>query len=138
MKKECKQCGKVIEHAVKSTKFCSHACHKEFDYDVYISRWKSGEINGMVGKYDISNHIRRYLFTKYKSSCSRCWWGSTNPTSKTIPLEIEHIDGNHRNNEESNLTLLCPNCHSLTPTYKSLNKGNGRKDRAKYSLYSAE
>lgn len=37
-------------------------------------------------------------------------------------LQIHHIDGNHYNNEESNLQLLCPNCHSLTPTFGALNK----------------
>ena len=36
---------------------------------------------------------------------------------------------------EDNLDLICPNCHSLTATYKGANKGNGRKDREKYSLY---
>ena len=40
-------------------------------------------------------------------------------------------DGNYRNNEEYNLELLCPNCHSLTQSYKSLNNGNGRDDRYK-------
>jgi 5-methylcytosine-specific restriction endonuclease McrA len=33
------------------------------------------------------------------------------------------------NHNEKNLNLLCPNCHSLTPTYGSLNKGNGRLKR---------
>ena len=41
--------------------------------------------------------------------------------------------GNFENNSETNLTLLCPNCHSLTPTYKGANKGNGRKDLKKYT-----
>ena len=59
-----------------------------------------------------------------------------NPFSNIIPLEIEHIDGNYLNNSESNLTLLCPNCHSLTATYKGANRGNGRKDRKRYSLYA--
>ena len=31
-------------------------------------------------------------------------------------------------NKEENLTLLCPNCHSLTPTYRGANKGNGKRD----------
>ena len=39
-----------------------------------------------------------------------------------IPLELEHIDGNTRNNLRENLTLLCPNCHALTPTYRGKNK----------------
>ena len=48
---------------------------------------------------------------------------------------LKKIDGNYMSKSESNLTLLCPNCHSLTPTYKGANKCNGRKDRKKYSLY---
>ena len=43
--------------------------------------------------------------------CEKCklkeWLG------RPIPLEIHHIDGNHYNNDFSNLSLLCPNCHSL-------------------------
>ena len=51
-----------------------------------------------------------------------------------MPLEVEHIDGNYLNNSEENLDLICPNCHSLTATYKGANKGKGRKERNKYSL----
>ena len=42
-------------------------------------------------------------------------------------LQVNHIDGNYKNNREENLELLCPNCHSLTPNYRSLNRGKGRK-----------
>jgi predicted HNH restriction endonuclease len=42
---------------------------------------------------------------------------------------MEHIDGNSSNNKVTNLCLLCPNCHSQTPTYKNKNKGNGRHYR---------
>ena len=52
-----------------------------------------------------------------------------NQFTKKIPLEIHHKDGNYLNNNEDNLELLCPNCHSLTNTYKAANKGNGREDR---------
>ncbi|RKZ07823.1 hypothetical protein DRQ25_10630 [Candidatus Fermentibacteria bacterium] len=41
--------------------------------------------------------------------------------NKPIPLELDHIDGNNLNNEFSNLQLLCPNCHALTPTYRGKN-----------------
>ena len=44
----------------------------------------------------------------------------------------EHIDGNYMNNKEENLILLCPNCHSLTQTYKGANRNHGRQGRKKY------
>lgn len=49
--------------------------------------------------------------------------------TNNIPLEIEHIDGNYLNNKEENLILICPNCHSLTSTYKGANIRFGRKER---------
>ena len=47
-------------------------------------------------------------------SCNLSQW-----LTKVITLELEHIDGNNRNNERSNLTLLCPNCHSFTKTWRN-------------------
>jgi hypothetical protein len=44
-------------------------------------------------------------------------------------LVADHIDGNWRNNVESNLQLICSNCDALSPTYAALNKGNGREHR---------
>ncbi len=66
---------------------------------------------------------------KFGNRCLACGWSSAHPVTGVVPLEIDHIDGNAENNSESNLRLLCPNCHALTPFYKNLNKGNGRKWR---------
>lgn len=52
---------------------------------------------------------------------------------KPITIEVDHTDGNSENNSLDNLKLLCPNCHSQTPTYKTGNWGNGRvKRRQRY------
>jgi hypothetical protein len=129
----CINCGKPLK---KGIKYCNNICQKSFEYNSYIALWKKGLVNGMKGKYQISNHIRHYLLEKYNNKCVKCGWSKKNPYTGVIPLEIEHIDGNYLNNTESNLILLCPNCHSLTSTYKGANRGNGRKDRKTYSLYN--
>jgi len=41
--------------------------------------------------------------------------------SRPIPLELDPIDGDPRNNRLGNLRLLCPNCHAFTPTYRGRN-----------------
>lgn len=35
-----------------------------------------------------------------------------------ITLELDHIDGDRTNNVRDNLRCLCPNCHSITDTWK--------------------
>lgn len=127
----CVNCDKMIKNR---NKYCSVKCQKEYEYKVYIERWKNGEEDGMRGNYQISMHIKSYLFSKYNNKCARCGWGEVNNYTGNIPLEIEHIDGNYRNNKEDNLVVLCPNCHSLTSTYKGANLNKGRKERSKYKI----
>jgi hypothetical protein len=128
----CKFCGKEIHSRKNGTEriFCNHKCRIDFEYSEYIKKWKNGEESGLVG-YTVSKHIRRYLFEKYMNKCKECGWSKINQSSGNIPLQINHIDGNHLNNKEDNLELLCPCCHSLTPNFGALNKGHGREKRRK-------
>lgn len=129
--KKCINCKKDI---LNRNKYCSLECQKEYEYKEYINNWKNGKENGMRGNYQLSMHIKRYLFEKYNYKCARCNWSEINIYTGKIPLEVEHIDGNYLNNKESNLIVLCPNCHSLTSTYKGANLNNGRKSRKKYYI----
>ncbi|KAA0930413.1 HNH endonuclease signature motif containing protein [Streptomyces apricus] len=65
---------------------------------------------------------RAMLGQGMKEACAMCgieavWLG------EPLPLEVDHIDGNWRDNWIENLRLLCPNCHSTTDTYR----GRGKK-----------
>ena len=126
----CVNCGKEISN---KKKFCNITCQKEYKFKKYINRCKKNQVNGLRGEYQTSMYIKTYLFKKYDNKCARCGWGERNIYTNNIPLEIEHIDGNYRNNSEENLILLCPNCHALTSTYKGANLNNGRKTRKKYN-----
>jgi len=37
--------------------------------------------------------------------------------NKHLVLQLDHIDGNHSNWRYDNLRILCPNCHTQTPTH---------------------
>lgn len=126
----CLNCEAKISN---KKKFCNIKCQKEYQYKEYIKLWKKGKKSGLRGEYQISMHLKTYLLKKYNFKCAKCGWGEKNIYTNTIPLEIEHIDGNYKNNNEENLLVLCPNCHSLTPTYKGANLNNGRKSRKKYN-----
>jgi len=125
----CINCNKIISNR---NKFCSIQCQKEHEYNSYIRKWKNGEVNGLRGKYQLSMYLRTYILRKYNNKCTRCGWSKVNPYTNNIPLEIGHIDGNYLNNTEDNLIALCPNCHSLTSTYKGANLKHRRKERNKY------
>jgi len=127
----CLYCGKKIDGRVNN--FCCLECHKSYQYLIYINKWKLGLVDGSKANgMCISNHVRRYLWEKYNNKCSRCGWNTPNSYIDKIILEVEHIDGNSTNNKEENLDLICPNCHSLTKTYKALNTGNGNRNRHRY------
>jgi hypothetical protein len=59
-----------------------------------------------------------------KYECSRChiseWLG------EKLSLQLEHKNGDHTDNRIENLCLLCPNCHSLTPTFAGKNIGKSK------------
>jgi hypothetical protein len=126
--KYCKYCSKLLNGGRKERKYCDQSCQASYEHDLYITEWKLGNRNGKRGTTGMSKYIRRYLFEINNNACSQCGWAKIHPKTGLIPLEIDHIDGDCENNKPDNLRLLCPNCHSLTDNYGSLNNsGKGRR-----------
>lgn len=118
----CLNCNiEIVRNNGKTkAKYCSNKCQSTF------------QMNLRIGNKTASSAImKRYLILEHGEKCMDCGWCGVNPVSGRVPIELEHIDGNSENNSLENLKLLCPNCHSLTPTYKALNIGNGRYKRRK-------
>ena len=123
---KCLECGVALSRW--QVKYCSNECQSHYQYAQYIRQWKRKLVDGNRGVVtrNISRYLKRYLVEKFGEKCSICGWNKKHPVSGSSPLEIDHIDGNSENNTEKNLRLLCPNCHSLTTSYKNHNKGKGR------------
>ena len=123
-RKDCRYCHNEVKR--RKAYYCDTFCQHNYIKCVYLLKWKLGVIKGAE---KTPNYIRNYILEKYKNQCARCGWNQINPSTGKVPLEVEHIDGDFRNIKEDNLIALCPNCHSLTPTFRALNKGNGREKR---------
>jgi hypothetical protein len=57
--------------------------------------------------------------------CEYC--GNSHWLGVKLPLELHHEDGNHYNNELSNLKIVCPNCHSVLGDNSGAAVGNYQK-----------
>lgn len=119
-RKKCLYCSKEINS--DNIKYCSQKCQMDQQYYNMVDDYKSGKRDKLSRK-----GVKRFLVERDGEGCYNC--GITSWQGKEIVLETEHIDGNSDNNSEENLCLLCPNCHSQTPTYKGRNIGNGRHSR---------
>lgn len=75
--------------------------------------------NSPVTQKVMRGYVERHGLLEYCCQICGCdghWQNSI------ISLEIDHIDGDNKNNQLSNLRYLCPNCHALTETYRGKNK----------------
>lgn len=73
-------------------------------------------------KSDYRSHLKKRLLRDglLINKCTICGnegiWNN-----KPITLQMDHINGDNRDNRIDNLRILCPNCHSQTDTFCSRN-----------------
>lgn len=72
--------------------------------------------------YQNNGNLKKRLLKEniIKNECSKCelksvWCG------ESISLQLDHINGDSKDNRLENLRILCPNCHSQTNTYAGRN-----------------
>ena len=137
----CLECGELYKRkspsesrAKRSSEFCSGKCANLYKYNSYIRRWKAGEETGnSTYAGSLAIYVKRYIKEKYGNKCCQCGWAEVHSVTGKVPVEIDHINGDWRDSREENLRLLCPNCHSLTPNYRALNKRPAERTKQKVS-----
>ena len=106
---------------------------REYDWDTLnkdatkieksLSKWyQKADIRVQNGEPLSNETTKRYLIEKHGHKC----WGCdiTEWRGEKLHLEMDHIDGNNKNNIIGNIRILCPNCHSITPTWRYKNNKN--------------
>jgi hypothetical protein len=120
---------KIGDGVLKSEKFWESVKNtkKWFDYKANAVKaketWNKKILNADFQTLSF-DRLRKRIKLEQKNRCNRCGIDSWN--DKPLILELEHIDGNHSNNERNNLEAICPNCHSQTETWRGRNKQNKR------------
>lgn len=97
-----------------------------------FDEWKNGGDYPSNATTRFCSWVREKLLEYNNYACSKCGWSEVSRNG-TIPLEVDHIDGNWMNQKFDNIRILCPNCHALTDNWKIYNKGNNENSR--YRLY---
>ena len=88
---------------------------KTFGTKQPIEKYLNNELQ--IQSFKLKNKLLSQGFLVRKcSSCKKTRW-----LNQPIPLELDHVNGDRYDNQLSNLRLLCPNCHALTPTYRGKN-----------------
>lgn len=104
----------------------------KFNENVKIrkSKLKSALLNDVLiekSTYNSSTFKGRLIVEKLLiNKCYECGQLDKH-NGKSLVLQLDHINGNRYDNRIENLRMLCPNCHSQTPTYGGKNKKNAEK-----------
>jgi hypothetical protein len=124
----CKECGGTCSR--RAAKFCSNVCYQKHRLFHNLTLWLDGKIEGHCGQnLSVRGWVRGYLKESRGSACSLCGWDEVHPVDGKSLTEIDHIDGDAANSIPENLRILCPNCHSMTPTFRARNKNSPRDRR---------
>jgi 5-methylcytosine-specific restriction endonuclease McrA len=113
-------------------------CAEKFGF--YLQAWgdavKRGELKPRHGGMPIATllssrqrargHVKVRLLRAgiLKNVCSNC--GLTEWLGRSVTMHLDHINGIHNDHRLENLRMLCPNCHSQTPTYGGRNLRRNR------------
>lgn len=136
-KKVCKESNSMAEAAVKLKLHFNTFKKHALKLNCYITNQSGkGIVKNVQPRIDLLEILdgKHPEFQTYKLKNrllkegifeNRCYNENCTVTNlwngKPINIELDHIDGNRSNHKLENLKMLCPNCHSQTPTFRAKN-----------------
>ena len=98
----------------------SYMRKKSMDYGISFEHFVRGSgpimktLQEMLDNPNTSSVGLRLRLVKEGIKEERCeWCNNTEWLGEPIPLQLDHVDGNHSNNKLENLQVLCPTCHAV-------------------------
>ena len=115
----------ALRNAIKSGKINYSQRYKNIPDEIKVRmNWNKGNYSNTKFEYGGTGSHKEVLISERGHRCESCnkktWLG------EKITLELEHKDGDRKNNTRENLQLLCPNCHSMTKTWRGRNVNSGK------------
>jgi len=98
---------KALNGSKSGKYFCSKSCQTQWRNQLYIG---TAHKNFKTGEFVYRAKMERHKVPKICRLCK---------TEDSRVLAVHHIDKNRKNNDLSNLTWLCNNCHFLVHHYES-------------------
>jgi hypothetical protein len=83
------------------------------------------KVNSTYNRCALRRRVIKDSLLPYK--CDKC--GIDKWDGQQLSLHLDHINGITTDNRLENLRFLCPNCHSLTPTYCKIKDAEYNKER---------
>lgn len=124
---EMKPCGgnyktlysKIKEWSINTNHFTGAAWNQGKKFIPFGKTYNLIDVLIENSPYKNGNSLKKRLFKEglKTKECEEC--GIDKWNDKEIVLELEHINGDNTDNRMENLKILCPNCHSQTPTFRN-------------------
>lgn len=92
---------------------------KEMYRKIVLSIRETNRIRIENTEFQFLGKWQRKLFVLKEQNFKCCLCGLPEEwNGKSLVLELDHIDGNSKNNIRSNVRCICPNCHSQTLNFR--------------------